>query len=86
MTMPSRAELSTLVRTKVAEVLGTPVEEIDESTNLEVGYQIDSLELMEIGARLEAALGIRLDLRELIGVETVGQATDLLTRRLEAQP
>ncbi|MEU4559560.1 acyl carrier protein [Actinoplanes sp. NPDC023936] len=84
--MRSRAELATLVREKVAEVVGAPVEEIDESTNLEVGYHIDSLELMEIGARLETALGVRLDLRELAGIETVGQAIDLLTRRLAAQP
>ena len=80
--MPSRDELSTLVRANVAEVLGTPVEEITDETNLEVGYQLDSLELMEIGARLEKALGLRLDLRELIGVTSVRQATDLLARRV----
>lgn len=82
--MPTRDELSDLVRANVAEVLGVTVEEITDETNLEVGYQIDSLELMEIGARLEKALRLRLDLRELVGLSSVGQATDLLARSVAA--
>lgn len=74
----SRAALSVLVRRTVAEVLGEDESDIGEQTSLESDFQVDSLELMEMGGRLEQALHIRLDVRRLAGVRTVGDAVDLL--------
>lgn len=77
-----RADLAEIVLERIATVLGVPVEEIDESTDLRQTYDVDSLELMEIGARLENALDTRLAAEDLLGMENVGHAVDLLHERL----
>ncbi|SCG53943.1 acyl carrier protein [Micromonospora halophytica] len=81
-----RAELAEVVRERVAGVLGVPVEEIDESTDLRQTYGVDSLELMEIGARLENSLNTRLAAEDLLGMENIGNAIDLLHERLRERP
>ncbi|SCL26633.1 acyl carrier protein [Micromonospora nigra] len=81
-----RAELAEVVRERVAGVLGVPVEEIDETTDLRQTYDVDSLELMEIGARLENSLDTRLAAEDLLGMENVGNAIDLLHERLRERP
>ncbi|MEU9129334.1 acyl carrier protein [Kitasatospora sp. NPDC048540] len=79
--MPTREELSLLVRTVISDVLGTEAEEVREQTSLEVDYGIDSLELMEVGARLERSLRLRIEVEDLTAAQTVGQAIDLLQAR-----
>ncbi|MFI5618014.1 acyl carrier protein [Streptomyces sp. NPDC051567] len=80
--MPTREELALMVRTTISDVLGTEVEEIQEPTSLFADYGIDSLELMEIGARLERALALRIEVTDLTGAQDVGHAIDLLEARL----
>jgi acyl carrier protein len=77
-----RAELAETVRGRIAQVVGVPVEEIAETTDLRIEYEVDSLELMEIGTRLENTLGARLDAEDLIAMRNVGHAIDLLHARL----
>ncbi|MGA5821232.1 acyl carrier protein [Kitasatospora sp. NPDC094028] len=79
--MPTREELALVVRTTISDVLGTEVEEVHERTSLLADYGIDSLELMEIGSRLERALALRIEVEDLTRAEDVGQAIDLLTLR-----
>ncbi|MFD9689456.1 acyl carrier protein [Kitasatospora sp. NPDC059146] len=79
--MPTREELALMVRTTISDVLGTEVEEVHERTSLSADYGIDSLELMEIGSRLERALALRIEVEDLTRAEDVGQAIDLLTLR-----
>ncbi|MEV4616819.1 acyl carrier protein [Kitasatospora sp. NPDC049258] len=79
--MPTREELSLLVRTAISEVLGTEAEEVREQTSLAVDHDVDSLELMEIGARLERSLRLRIEVADLTAAQTVGQAIDLLETR-----
>ncbi|MFJ9242705.1 acyl carrier protein [Streptomyces sp. NPDC101776] len=78
----SRAELSLTVRTAVSEVLGTEVDDISETTDLGNDFGIDSLELMDVGARLENALRAKIPVSDLVEARTVGDAVDLLVRRL----
>ncbi|WP_327404289.1 acyl carrier protein [Streptomyces sp. NBC_01288] len=78
-----RAELSLTVRTAVSEVLGTEVDDIDETTDLGNDFGIDSLELMDVGARLENALRVKIQVSDLLEARTVGDAVDLLERRME---
>lgn len=78
----SRADISVLVRTAAADVLGAVPEEIDEQTDLERDFGIDSLELMDIGSRLENTLRIRIPLADLVGARTVSDAVTLLHDRL----
>ncbi|WP_083975601.1 acyl carrier protein [Kitasatospora mediocidica] len=84
--MPTREELALVVRTAISDVLGTEVEEVREQTSLLVDYGIDSLELMEIGARLERALALRIAVEDLTGAQSVGHAIDLLEARTAGQP
>ncbi|WP_045692220.1 acyl carrier protein [Streptomyces rubellomurinus] len=79
--MPTREELALVVRTTISDVLGTEVEEVHERTSLVADHGIDSLELMEIGSRLERALALRIEVEDLTRAEDVGQAIDLLTLR-----
>lgn len=77
-----RGEIALLVRTQVAAVVGAPVEAIEESTDLRADYAVDSLELMEIGSRLENAVGVRVAPTDLLDLQNVGHAIDLLHRHL----
>ncbi|MDT0443078.1 acyl carrier protein [Streptomyces johnsoniae] len=81
--VPDRAELARIVRETVSDVLGTEPEDIHETTDLKGDFDIDSLELMDIGARLETALRVGIPVSDLTGAATVGQAIDLLADRLE---
>jgi acyl carrier protein len=80
--MMQRPDLLQLARTEIAEILGVNLEEIQESTDLRDTYHVDSLELMEIGARLEMALGTELDAKQFGAIRTVKDAVDLLGGRL----
>ncbi|MEV8539218.1 acyl carrier protein [Streptomyces sp. NPDC051572] len=77
-----RAELSLTVRTAVSDVLGTEVDDIDETTDLGNDFGIDSLELMDVGARLENVLRVKIQVSDLLEARTVGDAVDLLERRM----
>jgi acyl carrier protein len=82
----TRQELAVLVRGKVAEVVGVDAEEISEKTNLQAEFGMDSLELMEVGTRLEAALDIRIQISDLVDIVTVGDAIEALSTRVGANP
>jgi acyl carrier protein len=81
--MPTREDLALLVRTTISDVLGTQVEDVHERTSLLTDYGIDSLELMEIGARLERALKLRIEVADLTAAQDVGQAIDLIRARTD---
>lgn len=78
--------IGALVRAKAADVIGVPVEQISDTTDLAVDFGIDSLELLEIGARVERALGTRISADDLVRARTIGEAIELLTARLHETP
>ncbi|MER7210347.1 MULTISPECIES: acyl carrier protein [unclassified Streptosporangium] len=82
----NRAEISELMIEKVSEVLGVDQAEIGEQTDLGAEYAVDSLELMEIGARLERALGVRMQIEDLLDMRNIGHAVDLVAARISAHP
>ncbi|WP_329456161.1 acyl carrier protein [Streptomyces sp. NBC_01497] len=79
-----REDLAHLVRTAISGVLGVEPEDIDDATDLLDDYGIDSLELMEVGARLEKTLAMKIPVSDLTSARTVGHAIDLLVQRLAA--
>ncbi|GAA2112018.1 hypothetical protein GCM10009759_54430 [Kitasatospora saccharophila] len=79
--MLTREELAATVRTVVSDVLGTEPDDLHDRTSLADEYGIDSLELMEIGARLERTLRLRIDPDDLLSARDVGHAVDLLHAR-----
>ncbi|MEU1628571.1 acyl carrier protein [Streptomyces sp. NPDC020096] len=80
----TRHELAAAARASIAEVLGTEPDAIKDSTDLQSEYDIDSLELMAVGAQLERSLDIQIEVDDLLRAETVGQAIDMLAARLAA--
>lgn len=83
--MTDTQDLALIVRGKAAEVLGVPIEEITEATDLSQDYGIDSLELLEIAARVERELGVRIKVTDLAEAKTVGHAIELLGARLATE-
>ncbi|MEV6236547.1 acyl carrier protein [Lentzea sp. NPDC051838] len=77
-----REEIAELAVQKIADVLGVDATEVTEKTDLRRDFEVDSLELMEMGARLEQAFGIRLQVEDLVKMDTVGDAVTLLEIRL----
>ena len=80
--MTDTHDLASIVRGKASEVLGVPVEEITEDTDLAQDHGVDSLELLEIAARVEKQLGVRIKVADLAEAKTVGHAIELLGARL----
>ncbi len=84
--MPTREDLALTVRTVISDVLGAEPADVHERTVLVDDYGIDSLELMEIGARLERTLDLRIEIQDLTEAQNVGHAIDLLQSRLAGRP
>ncbi|MFF3781152.1 acyl carrier protein [Streptomyces sp. NPDC001933] len=80
-----RDQVSQVVRECIAVVLGVAENELAEDTDLRAEYDIDSLELTEIGARLESEFGIRLALDELGHFQNLGDAVALMHKRLSPE-
>ncbi|MCQ4042593.1 acyl carrier protein [Streptantibioticus rubrisoli] len=78
----TRQELARTAQAAIAEVLGTDPGAINDHTDLQAEYDIDSLELMAVGAQLERTLDIQIEVEDLLKAETVGQAIDMLADRL----
>jgi acyl carrier protein len=78
-------DLTDLVTTNVATVLGVAPDSLAPATDLSVEYAIDSLELMEIGARIERALGIRLRVDDLAEFRTIEQGVAHLVGLLDVK-
>lgn len=64
------------------EVLQVPAEKVTLEASFANDLEADSLDLVEFVMSLEEAFGITVDESELDGVETVGQAYELVTSKL----
>lgn len=73
------SELRTRVREIVADVLEVPVEELAEDKSFE-DLGADSLMAIEIFSRFERQLGIRIPQEELVELENLTAAYDLVAR------
>lgn len=84
-TQPAPDEILTVVRQTISVVVGVPLEEVREDLDLVAAYDLDSLELMEIGARLEDTLAVRIEPAELTKASTAADVSAYLERRLSPQ-
>jgi acyl carrier protein len=64
------------------EVLQVKPEQITREARFADDLEADSLDLVELVMALEEAFDVTVDESELDGVETVGQAFDLVTSKL----
>ncbi|MEU3036770.1 acyl carrier protein [Streptomyces griseoaurantiacus] len=66
----TRTDILRVVRTAVGEVLGVAPEAVGETDDLVDTHNVDSLELMEIGVRVERALGVRVEVERVREMRT----------------
>jgi acyl carrier protein len=64
------------------EVLQVPAEKVTKEASFADDLDADSLDLVELVMALEEAFDITVDESELEGIDTVGQAYDLVTAKL----
>jgi len=66
------------------EVLQVPEEKVTKKASFAEDLDADSLDLVELVMALEEKFDISVDESELEGVETVGQAYDLVKSKIDA--
>ena len=64
------------------EILNVPAEKVTLEANFANALDADSLDLVELVMELEEVFSITVDASELEGVETIGQAYELVTSKL----
>jgi len=69
-------------KTCAVEVLQVPAEKITLGARFSDDLEADSLEVVELVMALEEAFDITVEETELEGVETVGQAFELVTSKI----
>ena len=79
--MDRSAALST-IREVAAEVLSVEPDKVTEDARFKEDLDADSLDLVELVMALEEAFDIEVPEEELEGIETVGQAFDLVKGKI----
>lgn len=69
-------------KTCAVEVLQVPEEKVTKDARFTEDLEADSLEVVELVMALEEAFDITVEESELEGVETIGQAFDLVSSKL----
>lgn len=64
------------------EILNVPAEKVTLTANFADDLDADSLDLVELVMELEEVFSITVEESELEGVETVGQAFELVTSKI----
>ncbi|WP_320777268.1 acyl carrier protein [Streptomyces sp. CRN 30] len=79
----TETEILEVVRTAVGEVLGVDPATVGATDDLIDTHSMDSLELMEIGVRVERSLGIRADVEQVREIRTPAEFVAYLVARSE---
>ena len=79
-----RNAVFTTLKEAAAEVLGVEESAVTESASFKDDLDADSLDLVELVMALEERLDISVPEEDLEGVETVGQALDLIAGKVAA--
>ena len=75
-------ELFERFRKTAADSLSKPVDEIKVEASFADDLDADSLDLVELVMALEEEFDVTVEEEELEGIETIGQAYDLITAKL----
>ncbi len=82
--MTERQEVFGVVRKALAEALELPEEEIRWDSRFKEDLEADSLDLVELLLEMEKVYGFRVDDEEAKGIKTVGDAVELILRKVAA--
>lgn len=77
-------ELRTRVREIVADVLEVSAEEVEEQHSFVEDFDADSLLIIEMFSRFEKQLGIEIPQEELVDLDDLGTAYELIARHATA--
>jgi acyl carrier protein len=80
-----RDAVFTTLKSAAVEVLGVDESAVTESARFKDDLDADSLDLVEFVMALEEQLDISVPEEELEGVETIGQALDLIAGKVAAK-
>lgn len=80
-----RDAVFTTLKEAAAEVLGVEESTVTEEARFKDDLDADSLDLVELVMALEERLDISVPEEDLEGVETVGQALDLVAEKVSAR-
>ena len=78
----SRDDILATLKDVAVEVLGVDASAVVETASFKDDLEADSLDLVELVMALEERFGIDVPESELEGVQTVGQAYELVTSKL----
>jgi acyl carrier protein len=73
------------VRAALAEALELPEEDIREDSRFKEDLEADSLDLVELLLEMERVYGFKVSDEEAAEIETVGDAVDLILRKVAAK-
>lgn len=74
-----------VVRAALAEALELPEEAIEESSRFKEDLEADSLDLVELLLEMEREYGFKVEDEEAEEILTVGDAVDLIMRKVGAR-
>ncbi len=77
-----RADAFVKLREAAVEVLNVDQDQVTEDARFKEDLDADSLDLVELVMALEEEFGVEVPEEELEGIETVGQAYDLVAGKL----
>ena len=77
-----RDEAFAKFRACTVEVLAVPEDKVVESASFADDLDADSLDLVELVMALEESFDLEIDETELEGIETIGQAYDLIVAKI----
>ncbi|HVM10290.1 MAG TPA: acyl carrier protein [Acidimicrobiales bacterium] len=82
--MTTRDTVFATLKSAAAEVLGVDESQVTEDARFKDDLDADSLDLVELVMALEERLDVSVPEEELEGIETVGQALDLIAGKVSA--
>jgi acyl carrier protein len=81
----NRQELSTVVHELLEKETGETYPDLQESTSLRDGLNLDSLDMAGLVLHIESRFGIQIETELLEGIATVGDMLNVLERKLAAK-
>ena len=83
--MAETPDVLSTIRTLIAQVSPTKLEDIHPESRLREDLALDSVASMELLSLIDDQLGLELEMEDVIGITTVGAMVALADRRLAAR-
>ena len=78
----NRQELTAVVRQLLEKETGEQYDDLQESTKLRTGLNLDSLDMAGLVLHMESQFGISIETELLEGLNTIGDMLDVLEKKI----